>query len=46
MAKLQFQYKVTIQVDEKDLLKVNEFLEMVQALDGKAELQKTTVARD
>lgn len=46
MAVIQFTYRVTVKVDDKDLLKLNELHEAVKKLDGDAKLIKTTTAKE
>lgn len=45
MAVLEAVYQVKIKVDEKDVLKLNDFIEQVKSLNGEAELKKIGLAK-
>ncbi len=46
MAVIHFTYRVELEIDDKDILKLTEFLEKVKELDGEAKLIKTQSAKD
>ncbi len=46
MAVIHFTYRVELEIDDKDILKLTEFLAKVEELNGTAKLLKTQSAKE